>query len=176
TQNKAPHSIDCNERPAPALECWWRSRSRRRAESEQQLLLSTPPSSEPCTRHIVAQSTPVQASTESRPSRARFSGSPRPRQGSRFARPAARAGGLDGPLGRARKRRLRDGPANPMWEAMDEITSSDVDHVAIDRCRELLEDDGIGLSDEEVVRVRRHADVVARIVIELFLESRKTTH
>ena len=63
-----------------------------------------------------------------------------------------------------------------MWEAMDEITSSDVDHVAIDRCRELLEDDGIGLSDEEVVRVRRHADVVARIVIELFLKDRKATH
>ena len=59
---------------------------------------------------------------------------------------------------------------------MDEITSPDVDQARIDRCRELLEDDGIGLSDEEVARVRRHADVVARIVIELFLESRKTTH
>jgi len=59
---------------------------------------------------------------------------------------------------------------------MDEITSPDVDQATIDRCRELLEDDGIGLSDEEVARVRRHADVVARIVIELFLESRKTTH
>lgn len=59
---------------------------------------------------------------------------------------------------------------------MDEITSPDVDQATIDRCRELLDDDAIGLSDEEVARVRRHADVVARIVIELFLESRKTTH
>lgn len=59
---------------------------------------------------------------------------------------------------------------------MDEITSPDVDQAAIDRCRELLDDDAIGLSDEDVARVRRHADVVARIVIELFLESRKTTH
>jgi len=59
---------------------------------------------------------------------------------------------------------------------MDEITSPDVDRAAIGRCRELLEDDAIGLSDEEVDRVRRHADVVARIVIELFLESRKATH
>ena len=59
---------------------------------------------------------------------------------------------------------------------MDEIASPDVDQATIDRCRELLEDDGIGLSDEEVARVRRHADVVARIVIELFLESRKATH
>ena len=59
---------------------------------------------------------------------------------------------------------------------MDEITSPDVDQATIDRCRELLEDDAIGLSDEEVARVRRHADAVARIVIELFLESRKMTH
>jgi hypothetical protein len=59
---------------------------------------------------------------------------------------------------------------------MDEITSPDVDQATIDRCRELLEDDAIGLSDEEVDRVRQHADVVARIVIELFLKNRKTTH
>jgi hypothetical protein len=59
---------------------------------------------------------------------------------------------------------------------MDEITSPDVDQATIDRCRELLEDDGIGLSDEEIARVHGHADVVARIVIELFLESRKATH
>ncbi len=59
---------------------------------------------------------------------------------------------------------------------MDEITSPDVDQTTIDRCRELLDDDAIALSDEDVDRVRRHADVVARIVIELFLASRKTTH
>ncbi len=59
---------------------------------------------------------------------------------------------------------------------MDEISSPDVDQATIDRCRELMEDDAIGLSDEDVDRVRRHADVVARIVIELFLESRKMTH
>ena len=59
---------------------------------------------------------------------------------------------------------------------MDEITSPDVDQATIDRCRELLDDDAIGLSDEEIARVRRHADVVTRIVIELFLESRKATH
>ena len=65
-------------------------------------------------------------------------------------------------------RRIRCG------EAMDEITSPDVDQVTIDRCRELLEDDGIGLSDEEVDRVRQHAEVVARVVIELFLKNRQT--
>ena len=59
---------------------------------------------------------------------------------------------------------------------MDEIISPDVDQATIDRCRELLDDEAIGLSDEEVDRLRQHADVVARVVIELFLESRKTTH
>jgi hypothetical protein len=59
---------------------------------------------------------------------------------------------------------------------MDEITSPDVDQATVDRCRELLDDEAIGLSDEEVDRVRRHADVIAHIVIELFLESRKATH
>jgi hypothetical protein len=59
---------------------------------------------------------------------------------------------------------------------MDEIFSPGVDQATIDRCRELLDDDAIGLSDEDVDRVRQHADVVARAVIELFLESRKATH
>ncbi len=61
-----------------------------------------------------------------------------------------------------------------MWEAMDEITSAEVDQPEIERCRELLGDDGIDLSDEEVDRVREHADVVARVLIELFLRDRKT--
>jgi hypothetical protein len=56
---------------------------------------------------------------------------------------------------------------------MDEITSPDVDQATIDRCRELLEDDATGLFDQEVDRVRQHADVVARVVIELFLQNRK---
>jgi len=30
---------------------------------------------------------------------------------------------------------------------MDEVTSPDVDQATIDRCRELLDDDAIGLSD-----------------------------
>ena len=58
---------------------------------------------------------------------------------------------------------------------MDEITSPDVDQATIDRCRELLEDDAIGLSNEEVDRVRQHAGVVARIVIELSLKNREAT-
>jgi hypothetical protein len=61
-----------------------------------------------------------------------------------------------------------------MWGAMDEITSAEVDQLTIERCRELLGDDAIDLTDEEVDRVRQHADVVAGVVIELFLKNRKT--
>jgi hypothetical protein len=57
---------------------------------------------------------------------------------------------------------------------MDELTSADVDQPTIERCRDLLGNDGIDLTDEEVDRVREHADVVARVVIELFLKNRKT--
>ena len=57
---------------------------------------------------------------------------------------------------------------------MDENSSADVDQPTIERCRELLGDDGIDLTDEEVDRVREHADVVARVVIELFLKNRRT--
>jgi hypothetical protein len=57
---------------------------------------------------------------------------------------------------------------------MDEITSADADQPTIDRCRELLGDDGLDLTDEEVDRVRQQADVVARVVIELFLKNRET--
>lgn len=57
---------------------------------------------------------------------------------------------------------------------MDEITSADVDQDTIKRCRDLLGGDGIDLTDEEVDRVREHADLVARVLIELFLKHRKT--
>jgi hypothetical protein len=76
--------------------------------------------------------------------------------------PLARAGGLDGALGRARNgnyvmaRRIRCG------SPMEEITSPDVDQDTIDRCRELLGEDGVDLPDDDIDRVRQHADIVAR--------------
>jgi hypothetical protein len=54
-----------------------------------------------------------------------------PQRGCRVGDPGARAGGLDPALGRRPERQLRDGPANPVWKAMDEITSPDVDQAAI---------------------------------------------
>lgn len=50
------------------------------------------------------------------------------------------------------------------------------DHIADDatiaRCRELLGDEALGRSDEEIDRVRRHADAVADVIVEMFLDHR----
>lgn len=42
----------------------------------------------------------------------------------------------------------------------------------IARCRELLGDEAAGLSDHDVDRIRRHADAMARVIVEMILEQR----
>jgi hypothetical protein len=44
------------------------------------------------------------------------------------------------------------------------------DAISIARCRELLGDEADGLSDDEVDQIRRHADAMAHVIIEMFLE------
>jgi hypothetical protein len=44
--------------------------------------------------------------------------------------------------------------------------------ISIARCRELLRAEADGLSDVEVDQIRRHADVMAHVVVEIFLEQR----
>ena len=52
-------------------------------------------------------------------------------------------------------------------------TRADIaDDNAIARCRELLGDEADGLSDEEIDRVRRHADAFAHVIVEMFLDQR----
>ena len=60
---------------------------------------------------------------------------------------------------------------------MDEILSADVptDELSIDRCRELLGDDAVDLCDDEIDRIRRCAETVARVVIEMFLDEKRPT-
>ena len=56
---------------------------------------------------------------------------------------------------------------------MEETIRPDIeDEISIERCRELLRDEADDLSDEQVTHIRRHAETMARIVIELFLENR----
>ena len=44
------------------------------------------------------------------------------------------------------------------------------DMLTIARCRELLGDKAEGLPDDEIDRVRHHADAMARVIVEIFLE------
>jgi hypothetical protein len=43
---------------------------------------------------------------------------------------------------------------------------------AIARCREVLSEEGRDLSDDDVDAIRRHADVMAHTLIDLFLRAR----
>ena len=62
-----------------------------------------------------------------------------------------------------------------MGRSMDHRSSTrddDADDNAIARCRELLGDEAEGLSDEEIDHIRRHADGVADVIVEIFLDQR----
>ena len=60
---------------------------------------------------------------------------------------------------------------------MDEIFPADVpkDELSIDRCRELLGDEAVDLCDDDIDRIRRYADTMARVVIEMFLDEKGPT-
>lgn len=60
---------------------------------------------------------------------------------------------------------------------MEEIFSdaAPTDEISIERCRELLGDEAAGLGDEEIDRIRRCADTIARLVIEVFFEEKRPT-
>lgn len=58
---------------------------------------------------------------------------------------------------------------------MEEIISAEApDPISLDRCRELLGDEAAGLSDEQVDQIRRHAETMAHVLIQVFLEDRST--
>ena len=60
---------------------------------------------------------------------------------------------------------------------MEETLRPDIeDEIAIERCRELLGHEADDLSDEQITHLGRHAETMARIVIELFLENRSDVH
>lgn len=41
---------------------------------------------------------------------------------------------------------------------------------SLSRCRELLGEEAVGMTDEEVAAVGRHADMMARIIVASYLE------
>ena len=42
--------------------------------------------------------------------------------------------------------------------------------ISIERCRDLLGEEADGLSDLEIDQIRRHAEVMAHVIVEIFLE------
>ena len=44
------------------------------------------------------------------------------------------------------------------------------DPTLIERCHELLGEEADGLSDREVDQLRRHADALAHVIIDMYLE------
>jgi hypothetical protein len=44
--------------------------------------------------------------------------------------------------------------------------------ISIARCRELLGDEADGLSVQDVDLIRQHADAMAHVLVEIFLENR----
>ena len=47
--------------------------------------------------------------------------------------------------------------------------------ISIARCRELLGDEADGLSNQEVDLIRQHADAMAHVIVEMFLERTATS-
>lgn len=55
---------------------------------------------------------------------------------------------------------------------MENRTLADEDRMSIERCRRLLEDEADDLTDNEVDAIGRHAEAVARVIVEVFLAQR----
>jgi len=45
--------------------------------------------------------------------------------------------------------------------------------ISIARCRELLRDEADTLTNQDVELIRRHAETMAQVVVEMFVESRR---
>jgi len=54
-----------------------------------------------------------------------------------------------------------------------ERTDHGPEPISIARCRELLRDEADTLTDQDIEMIRRHAETMAQIVIEMFVESRR---
>ena len=65
---------------------------------------------------------------------------------------------------------------SPVWgSSMDFVDRGDdrPEPISIARCRELLGDEADTLTDQDVELIRRHAETMAQVVIEMFVESRR---
>jgi hypothetical protein len=57
---------------------------------------------------------------------------------------------------------------------MDFVDGDDLpEPISIARCRELLGDEADTLTDQDIEVIRRHAETMAQVVVEMFAESRR---
>jgi hypothetical protein len=59
--------------------------------------------------------------------------------------------------------------------AMEFVDRADArpEPIPVARCRDLLGEEAEALTDEEVVLIRRHAETMAQVVVEMFVERRR---
>lgn len=55
---------------------------------------------------------------------------------------------------------------------MDDEHDVNSEPISIARCREILGEEATGLSDVEIDQIRRHADAMAHVIIDVFLQQR----
>ena len=55
---------------------------------------------------------------------------------------------------------------------MEHEEDGDSEPMSIARCRKVLGREADGLTDTEVDQIRRHADAMANVIVEIFLEQR----
>ena len=96
------------------------------------------------------------------PSRRRLSGSLRRRQGSALRADPSGAHGLDRA---SREPRIGSYVMAPFRDPVE----CDTD-ISIARCRELLGDEAESMTDQDIAEIRRHAETMACIVVEMYQE------
>jgi hypothetical protein len=55
---------------------------------------------------------------------------------------------------------------------MDREHDVNSEPISTAQCREILGDEAVGLSDAEVDQIRRHANAMAHVIIDVFLKQR----
>ena len=55
-----------------------------------------------------------------------------------------------------------------------ERTEDGPEPISLARCRELLGDEADSMTDQEIALIRRHAETMASMVVEMYLEARGT--
>ena len=57
---------------------------------------------------------------------------------------------------------------------MDDERDDTSEPISVKRCRELLGEEANDLSDHEIEQLRQHANALAHVIVDLFLEQRRS--